>query len=184
MFGDTLYLAMMVLWVLWKTHCSLVFVGGGESTEEVVEFARSCLAEFRHKDGAMDKGDSVSVASGSTLLWKPPPVGSLKINKDVIYFCDTDDNGRMGAGAVVRTSDGVVIRATTLQLQRIKGKDHAKMMALLLGIELAKRCGVVCFILESDSWNIINCFSMGMETNLSSYGPMHIIFSRKCRKTQ
>lgn len=50
---------------------------------------------------------------------------------------------------------------------------------MLLGIELAKICGVVCFTLESDSWNVVNCFSMVKEPNLSSCGPLAYHFQRE-----
>lgn len=148
-----------------------------------MEFFGSYLTEFQQQHGGMDCGRTVGVADISDLLWRTLLTGNLKINTNVAYFYD-DEGNDTNAAAVLHSSDRVVLDAAALQLKRIMDANHSEMLALLLGIELAKRCGVVHFTLESDSLNAVNCFSIDEEPNLSSWGSLVYHFHREVQGLQ
>lgn len=131
----------------------------------------------------MDCGGTVGTSATLNPLWQAPPASALKISTDAACFCDDERNGRGGAAAVLCSSDGVVLGAAALQLKRIMDATHAEMLALLLGIELGKRYRMVCFTLESDSWNAVNHFFM-KEPTLSSWRPLVYHFQREVQCVQ
>lgn len=73
-----------------------------------------------------------------------PAVGNLKINMDKAYFYDGEGNGRGVFWQFSAQMMGDAYRNSTTASED-KDADHVEMLARLLGIELAKRCRVVCF---------------------------------------
>ncbi|MED6127838.1 hypothetical protein PIB30_091977 [Stylosanthes scabra] len=71
--------------------------------------------------------------SSSPNSWIPPPPNLYKLNFDAVW----SGEGKAGAGAVIRSYDGVILMAAHWEISSSSSVDEAEASACFLGLKLA-----------------------------------------------
>lgn len=91
----------------------------------------------------------------SSNVWKPLPVGVIKLNADASLAVE----GWVGMGVVARNEKGEVLLAVVRRVRAWWSREVAESRALLFAIKLAKKYGYEASILESDSHVLVSRLS-------------------------
>lgn len=94
------------------------------------------------------KGDNQA-----SIVWKPPPPGSFKVNVDGALFSRSK---QVGVGVMVRDEKGSVIAAMSRKLDLPFGALETEAKALEIGVCFAEDVGLRDVVFEGDSQLVIN----------------------------
>lgn len=137
-----------MLWFSWKCRNDLIF--NGRNTISSLSTAVISQVDLFHSSMAMSTSminHQIGNKSSLILKWQLPPPGTWKLNFDGA----SKDNPRLsGGGGLIRDEVGNLIRAFVFKCG-ISIALIAKIWALLHGIELAAKLGVVKLVVETDS---------------------------------
>ncbi|GMI64622.1 hypothetical protein like AT4G29090 [Hibiscus trionum] len=86
-------------------------------------------------------------------VWRPPPIGSIKINVDGAFHPST---GAAGIGIVARDAEGTLLLGRATYLDTVADSTSAELQAISAGVLLGVEAGWQGFILESDAALLIN----------------------------
>ncbi|KAF5478189.1 hypothetical protein F2P56_004771 [Juglans regia] len=85
--------------------------------------------------------------------WKPPAVGSLKLNVDGAMFFDRH---KAGIGAVLRDDKGDVVLAASKIEYEVNELEDIELLAMFGGIQICANMGIRRLILESARLLMVN----------------------------
>ncbi|KAL8541941.1 hypothetical protein ACS0TY_002983 [Phlomoides rotata] len=98
-------------------------------------------------------------------FWKPPELGSLKLNSDAGVF----PNGSVGLGFVVRNAEGRPVLAGTKRIAAAVGNNVLlEALSLCFRMSTAGNHGLQIGVLESDSKSLIRALQGGAVVDASS----------------
>ncbi|XP_030923094.1 uncharacterized protein LOC115949977 [Quercus lobata] len=130
-------------WTLWncrnkarvnETQCPL---------NQVMQLARERRREFQTAQPIFPKQ-----LHRKHTRWKPPDVGSFKVNYDGAFF---EDQGRAGIGVVIRNSEGVVLASLSQQIPLPNTVAQVEALAARRAAEFALEIGINQVVIEGDS---------------------------------
>lgn len=110
----------------------------------------------------------------SPSIWRPPPVGVLKINFDAATF---DALEAIGVGVIVREAHGKVLAAMSERLPHWVDADCAEALAAASAVAFGVELGLQHIHLEGDSSSVIKAFH-SEDQMLSSFG--HLLQGAVC----
>lgn len=84
--------------------------------------------------------------------WQKPPVGFVKLNVDAAFHHST---AVAGLGGVFRDSNGTFLGDFCCHQLSVSSASHAKLLALLTGVEAACNHSLVPLMVESDCLDIV-----------------------------
>ncbi|RLM75407.1 hypothetical protein C2845_PM15G04630 [Panicum miliaceum] len=86
------------------------------------------------------------------VMWEKPPVGWMKVNTDAAFVSATGDRA---GGAVVRNSQGEIVKATANFYKHLPDVLTSEALAARDGVMLAQELGVEQVILELDNSTLV-----------------------------
>ena len=113
------------------------------------------------------------IQSRTTVSWKPPAMGRVKINYDGAVFNKT---GEAGIGVIIRNPQGVVMASLSQRIPFPHSVEAVEATAARVAVQLAYDLGFKEVEVEGDSINIVQALSQ-TEPNYTLYG--HIINDTK-----
>jgi len=94
--------------------------------------------------------------------WKPPDMGSLKLNWDVAICSLTK---KMGVGAVLRDEHGAVVAATISVIPYIRDPSVVEAIALWKAVSFCWELGCPRVVFEGDSMQVVQALNNGQAWN-------------------
>ena len=113
------------------------------------------------------------IQSRTTVSWKPPAMGRVKINYDGAVFNET---GEAGIGVIIRNPQGAVMASLSERIPFPHSVEAVEATAARVAVQLAYDLGFKEVEVEGDSINIVQALSQ-TEPNYTLYG--HIINDTK-----
>ncbi|KAM6561787.1 hypothetical protein CsatA_031026 [Cannabis sativa] len=109
--SDQLCLMATICWAVWGARNDLVWNGKAVHPDNVVEFAKKYLDQWKNaRQSDFDTSYSTFQAGDGNEHWCPPHSDSIKINVDAALF---ERNRSYGFGLVARDSNGLLIEGHT-----------------------------------------------------------------------
>ncbi|KAL9224347.1 hypothetical protein vseg_000390 [Gypsophila vaccaria] len=154
----------LTVWWIWRWRNCRVFGRDGDIPESPFLFL---LKRQDETLSALSRNDNLfrqhTTRSKEVFVrWSPPPSDWFVLNID---GASRGNPGESGAGGLIRTADGSLIRAFALKLG-IGSSMRAEVMALVRGLALAKELDLPRLIIQSDSQIVVELMK-GNETMLS-----------------
>ncbi|KAL0402036.1 UNVERIFIED_CONTAM: hypothetical protein Slati_4233500 [Sesamum latifolium] len=156
---------LMLCWSIWKSRNKRLMEGKSQQSLDAVLLADRSLHEFKEFSACLAPSPS---PQRTEQCWLPPPSESVKINFDGAVF---SSQTTMGAGIVVRNSEGVCLAWRTRRFLYASDADLAEVLAASEAASLAIQKGWQSIILEGDCKNIIARLNSN-DVDLSVLGPI------------
>ncbi|XP_074298977.1 uncharacterized protein LOC141629967 [Silene latifolia] len=160
---------MLGCWAIWEARNKWIFENVQAREEGVVRRVRELGAELQNQNdcfrgGGCNNGEEDDRGKGKLFVervgggetytqrgWMRPPEGMVKINVDA----GVKEGVGTGLGAVCRDEHGEVLWCVTSQCREVSDPSSAEAMAILLGLEEARRRGCAHIMMESDCFNVV-----------------------------
>ncbi|XVF86490.1 hypothetical protein PTKIN_Ptkin18bG0044900 [Pterospermum kingtungense] len=149
--------AMYLGWHSWSNRNGCLHKLVCKSTSALALKTRKHCQEFME---ANSKPEHVPLRQSTS--WSPPMIGFNKLNVDVGFEGLT---GRAMYGMVVKDWKGCVLLSASKNVHGIHTPLQAKMMAILFGLQLVHREGLLVHNVESDSLVAISELKKGSSTS-------------------
>jgi ribonuclease HI len=193
---------ILLLWRSWHLRNDIIHHKGDETIAKSAIFLQSYLGEtYNPTVSSFDaKGkqccdffvcrDIAEKNNGRGVVsWEAPQHGWVKLNTDGA-FCSKDGSG--GAGWIIRDSNGVVVAAASVQLNKCSDAEDAEARAVLLGLKsfdisqcpkliIETDCSAVCKALQDGDSNRSKAFATYEEAKsiVASFSYVHMRLIRR-----
>jgi ribonuclease HI len=164
---DQMMLVVTVARQIWFRRNSVVFGGEIEDPGRVVRRAKDQVEAWCSAAQRTIISPEVS-AHPLAITWAKPPEGYVKVNWDASV---NKHRNKMGAGVVVRDSNGVVLTMLCTTRKSITSPAVAETVGAWAAVELAKRMGLRRVIFKGDALEIIQALTRDGES-WAIYGQM------------
>ncbi|KAL2931647.1 hypothetical protein RDABS01_037057 [Bienertia sinuspersici] len=142
-------------WGIWLRRNMWLFEKKKKREDEVLHKAMGIVGEYEL--ASRMHGDRCAKMNLNA-VWKPPKMGTLKINTDAASF----SNG-IGLGGVTRDSTGEVVVATCMFLEGSYEVEMAEAMAMRHALRINIEAGFTNFVLEMDNMKLFSHLAKGTE---------------------
>uniref|UniRef100_A0A803NTC1 Reverse transcriptase domain-containing protein n=1 Tax=Cannabis sativa TaxID=3483 RepID=A0A803NTC1_CANSA len=158
-------LFLCMLWKCWNARNAAVFRNQDSNPMRIEQEAHDYLDFYQ---AAQDKRmtQPQSTTDLNNLAWKPPLVGTLKLNADAAV---SSHQNKTGGGVIVRDHTGKVIAATTFSRVGQMQPKAAEGWVLWEGLKWSRDNGLNIDHIEVDCKNLLTDLQ-STDDNLSSYG--------------
>ncbi|KAK1568613.1 hypothetical protein Q3G72_026726 [Acer saccharum] len=136
---------------LWFNRNNIVFGSFGWDAADIVIWTGNFASEFQLANEVTHK----EILSQQP-VWRPPQVGSFKINCDASFQLRS---GKAGVGVIIRDHRGLVVAAKASPVFGCSSVELLDAQACLEGLQLALDIGISGVVLESDAAGVIKLFS-------------------------
>ncbi|KAL5812601.1 hypothetical protein ACOSQ3_027551 [Xanthoceras sorbifolium] len=143
----------VVWWRIWFNRNRVVHSLPSLGSELIVNWSYDFVQQFRTAN-CVGVGESVR----HQVRWSAPPINFFKINTDA-SVCS--QNGKAGAGVVIRNHLGKVLASKSIVLAVGSSVLIAESLALYHGLLFAKQVGLIPAILETDCLVAVNALKAG-----------------------
>jgi ribonuclease HI len=155
--ADLMSLSVLIFHRIWLRRNRLIFEGQFSSPLKVFSEASSLFDDFKRFNSKDSMGlVSCPVRPDHGKLWKPPSIGSLKINWDASLNVNSD---LVGMGCVIRKGEGIVLAAKCCYCKAVVDPVCAEAMAALAALDFCCDLGMDSIECEGDSLQIIKAVS-------------------------
>ncbi|KAK3210746.1 hypothetical protein Dsin_015452 [Dipteronia sinensis] len=135
----------VISWRIWFLRNSYVHNDSKISCFDVIWWSRNFVAECQSLVSV--KEPNLMVANGIAACWRPPMVGSYKINCSAVTKVG---NRRVGIGILIRNDSGLVMTSCSQVIEASFDGQVAGIMAVYRGILFNKDCRLEPCVMESD----------------------------------
>ena len=132
----------------------IVFKGEFKSPENLIQATRTQMEQYdqavekRNKTGPLE----VKTSIGTTVRWKKPPFGVLKINWDAALDPRTS---KMGLGILARDHEGRVLAMTSSTRNQISHPTTVETLVAWQAVVLGVQLRATCMELEGDASEVV-----------------------------
>ncbi|XP_021771836.1 uncharacterized protein LOC110735975 [Chenopodium quinoa] len=141
----------ILMWNLWNRRNEMIFNGKEVYhpvfVDRTLRLAADCNTYMKKIYGGVKRN-----SCPSPKVWKAPPKGTVKLNRDA-SLCD---DGWVGMGVIARDWKGDALFAAAKRVRAHWPPIIAEGKAIALAMKLAKHYGLSEIIIESDSQVLIN----------------------------
>ncbi|KAK3211934.1 hypothetical protein Dsin_016640 [Dipteronia sinensis] len=144
----------LVVWRTWYRRNAKIYSSANVFIKDIVPLAESFLDDFRRVNSNCDDGPGSP--SGDEMIipsWRPPDSGLFRLNTNAAI--DGTMN-RVGTGAIIRNSDGMVMPSCVQVLSVSYSPLMAEALAILWGIRFVRDSGRWPCQIESDSQVVVS----------------------------
>uniref|UniRef100_A0A803QJN9 Reverse transcriptase domain-containing protein n=1 Tax=Cannabis sativa TaxID=3483 RepID=A0A803QJN9_CANSA len=156
---------LVICWSIWFERNAEYHNKPSKKAAAVLDFATNYLLKYQNAQASSshNAGSATSTASRAsvtqetplpspTALWTAPPLGKLKLNSDAA--CNKA-LGKIGIGAVVRDSFGVIVAALSKPIQGCFKPEEMEAVALAHSLKWAANLGLSINFIETDSLLVV-----------------------------
>ena len=152
---DQMQLMVTVAWQIWFRRNSIVFGGDMVAPGVVMQRAKDQVEAWCSATKRMIIPPDIYVHP-SAITWTRPPYGIVKVNWDASV---NKYQNKMGVGAVVRDSHGVVLGMYCMTRSFITSPSVAETVGAWAAMKLAKWMGLQRVIFDGDALEIIQALT-------------------------
>jgi exonuclease III/ribonuclease HI len=164
---EEIQLVILVARQIWHRRNSLIFGGSFSSPSVLLRVAKDQYDVFSMV--AKQNGrQSTSPIVKTVIPWQKPPGDTIKINWDAAV---DGRRRRIGMGAIVRDSEGLIVAMMCDTMDCIQDPATAEALAARRAIELGLSLGIRRIVLEGDSLQVVHALQMSNGGGFS-YGPI------------
>lgn len=145
---STISLLVIIYWAMWYRRNKLIHQGKNSSLHDLVCFVKGYLQELQLVQANMNPSRPMVKE-----LWRPPDMGSLKLNFDATFHLQTNSSTD---AVIVRNSDGQVMSACTYPLSDVADAFVTKARACEQALIFTSAMGFRRIVVEGDSRTVIN----------------------------
>lgn len=153
-------------WALWNDRNTLKTGGRCPDVVEKCNWVEEYLEAFLKAREISVSRRPATTSGSSPHRWVRPPAGWVKINSDVA--CSAGSH-RTGIGVVIRDESGQIRAAMTNVQQALYSPFNGEALAILKGLQLARRLNYEFVEVESDCQLLVSMLN-GSDSTLSEEG--------------
>ncbi|XP_024164256.1 uncharacterized protein LOC112171284 [Rosa chinensis] len=161
--GDLMYL----LWGIWKERNCRVWEAKRTPACDVLIRSMSRLHDYRFHNSKLR---SEATRCLRVEKWKPPSIGTLKVNIDGSFYESTRQGG---FGFVIRDSDGQFIVGGGGPLSQLLSPEHAELSAFQAALDYIMEHDMQQVVVETDSTKVQRQLTTAAMPNTSTLGRVY-----------
>lgn len=132
---------------LWYSRNQVVFEANNQTPNQVWNFARRITQDYKEASNLFTCGEAAEEQK-----YRPPPPGMFKVNAD---GATSGDGNPSSIGVIIRDNRGETIAALCMPLNGQYPSLETEVIALEMGVLLAKEMGLQQIVLETDALTVV-----------------------------
>jgi hypothetical protein len=149
------HLMVTVARLIWLRRNKLVFEGVFQGPKSIVRVAREQVEAFNEATRRHCTHRPSNTVQ-EEVVWKKPPLGTLKFNWDAAV---DKEGGRIGMGVIARDSVGEVVVMNSVPMDFVQDPSLVEALAARQAVELSLAMGLENCIFEGDALEVIKAIN-------------------------